>query len=133
MGHDTHIHNNVTIYPRVITGGLSTIMDHSSIGMTSVIQQNCVLGTYSMIGMVNAASHNIFPFYIYFNRKYLRPNKARIPDDIEIEKYDETIRKLIEDLKNNKCDKELVIKYELPDNIKSPIYDFLNLLTIKKV
>ena len=77
MGHDTHIHNNVTIYPRVITGGLSTIMDNSSIGMSSVIQQNCVLGKYSMIGMVNAASHNIFPFYIYFNRKYLRPNNVK--------------------------------------------------------
>lgn len=133
MGHDTHIYNEVTIYPRVITGGLSTIMDNSSIGMNSVIQQNCVLGKYAMIGMVNAASHNIFPFYIYFNRKYLRPNNVKIPDEIQIDKYDETIRKLIEDLKNNKCDKDLVEKYKLPSNIKAPIYDFLHLITIKKI
>ena len=83
--------------------------------------------------MVNAASHNIFTFYIYFIRKYLRPNNVKIPDEIQIDKYDETIRKLIEDLKNNKCDKDLVEKYQLPSNIKGPIYDFLDLTTIKKI
>lgn len=133
MGHDTHIHNNVTMYPRVIAGGLSTIMDDSAVGMSSVIQQNCVLGKYSMIGMVNAASHNVFPFYIYFNQKYLRPNKVKVPEEIAIDEYDEKLRRLIAELKINKCDKDCVEKYELPDNIKGPIYDFLDIITIKKV
>ena len=133
MGHDTHIQNNVTIYPRVITGGLSTIMNNSSIGMGSLIQQKSVLGEFSMLGMGNIASHNVFPFYIYFNQKYLRPNKVKIPENLFIEKYDEKIRLLIKDLKNNKCDNELVKKYDLPENIKSYIYNFLNTIEIKKI
>jgi UDP-N-acetylglucosamine acyltransferase len=133
MGHDTHIQNNVTIYPRVTTGGLTTIMNNSSLGMGSLIQQKSVLGEFSMIGMGNIASHNIFPFYIYFNQKYLRLNKIKIPEDLLIEKYDEKIRMLIKELKNNDCDEQLVEKYKLPKNIEKYIYNFLDIIEIKKI
>ena len=133
IGHDTYIHNNITLYPRVITGGLSTIMNNSSIGMYASIQQNSVLGSFSMIGMGNIASHNVFPFYIYLNQKYLRFNKVKIPEELKIDTYENELRDLIEDLKKNNCDKELVKKYKFPENINYYIYDFLNTIKIKKI
>ena len=133
IGHDTNICNNVVLYPRVITGGLSKLMDYSTIGMYSSIQQNSVLGSYSMIGMGNNASHNVFPFYIYLNRKYLRFNKIKIPEELQIDNYENELRNLINDLKNNNCNKELIKKYNLPDNIRSHIYNFINNITIKKI
>jgi acyl-[acyl carrier protein]--UDP-N-acetylglucosamine O-acyltransferase len=133
IGHDTCIHNNVTLYPRVITGGLSTIMNNSSIGMYGSIQQNSVLGHFSMIGMGNISSHNVFPFYIYVNQKYLRFNKVKIPEELQINSYSNELINLIEDLKKNNCDKEIVKKYKLPENINYYIYDFLNTIKIKKI
>lgn len=133
IGHDTNIFDNIVLYPRVITGGITTLMDYSTMGMGSFIQQNSILGKYSMIGMGNIASHNIFPYFIYFNQKYLRFNKIKIPENIEIDKYENNIRNLIEDLKKNNCDIELVKKYNLSKNISDDIYEFLNLIKIKKI
>lgn len=132
IGHDTNILDNVVLYPRVITGGITTLMDYSTIGMGSFIQQNMVLGKYSMIGMGNVASHNIFPYFIYFNQKYLRFNKIKIPINIEIDKHENEIRNLIDDFKKN-YDVELVKKYDLPKNISDDICEFLNLIKIKKI
>ena len=101
--------------------------------MYSCIQQNSVLGSFSMIGMGNAASHNVFPFYIYLDRKYLRFNKVKIPEELKIDTYENELRDLIEDLKKNNCDKELVKKYKFPENINYYIYDFLNTIKIKKI
>lgn len=133
IGHDTNIANNVILYPRVITGGISTLMNYSTMGMGSFIQQNSVLGKYSMIGMGSIASHNVFPYFIYFNQKYLRFNKIKIPENLEIDKYENEIRNLIDDLKKNNCDIELVKKYNLPKNISDDINEFLNLIKIKKI
>lgn len=135
IGHDTVINNNVTLYPRTITGGITTLMDHSSCGLNSIIQQRCVLGKYSMIGMNNVASHNVFPYFIYFNQKYVRYNKMKIPSDllIHLEHHSEEIGKLIDDLKNNDCDKELIHKYNFSDEIVGDIGEFLNTITIGKI
>lgn len=133
IGHDTNIHDNVILYPRVISGGITTLMNYSTIGMGSFIQQNTVLGKYSMLGMGNIASHNVFPYFIYFNQKYLRLNKVKIPVNIEIDKYENDIRNLITELKNNNCDIELVKKYNLPLDIEKDINEFLNLIKIKKI
>jgi UDP-N-acetylglucosamine acyltransferase len=133
IGHDTNINNDVVLYPRVITGGITTLMNCSTIGMGSFIQQNSILGKYSMIGMGNIASHNVFPYFIYFNQKYLRFNKAKIPENLEVEKYENEIRNLIDDLKKNNCDDELIKKYNLPKNILNDIYEFINLIKIKKI
>lgn len=133
IGHDTNINNNVVLYPRVITGGITTLMNYSTMGMGSFIQQNSILGKYSMIGMGNISSHNVFPYYIYFNQKYLRFNKIKIPENFEIDKYESNIKNLIDDLKKNNCDIELVKKYDLPKYISDDIYEFLNLIKIKKI
>ena len=133
IGHDTHIHNNVVLYPRVITGGLSTILDNSSIGMYASIQQNSVLGDFSMIGMGTMASHNVFPFYIYFNQKYIRLNKIKIPKNLQVENYEDKLKDLVYNLKNNDCNKELIKNYDLPDNISIYIYKFLDFIKINKI
>ena len=133
VGHDTDIHNNVVLYPRVITGGLTTLMDFSTLGMYSSIQQNSVLGSYSMVGMGNHVSHNVFPFFIYLNRTYLRLNTAKIPEELHMNKYENELINLISDLKQNNCDKELVRKYNLPDNISAHVYNFINHITINKI
>ena len=133
ISHDTHIYNNVVLYPKAMTGGLTTLMDYSTIGMCASIQQNSVLGSFSMIGMGNISSHNVFPFYIYFNQKYLRFNKVKIPEELQIDNYENQIKDLIQDLKKNECNPKIVEKYKLPDNINSYIYEFLDKIKIKKV
>jgi UDP-N-acetylglucosamine acyltransferase len=111
IGHDTTIHNNVTIYARVITGGYSTLLDYSTMGMYSCIQQNSVLGSFSMIGMGNAVSHNVFPFYIYLDRKYLRFNKVKIPEELQIDVYENEIRNLINNLKKEMYNYQKTTEY----------------------
>ena len=133
ISHDTHIHNNAHLYPRVVTAGLTTLMDFSTIGMCASIQQNSVLGSYAMIGMGNHVTHNVFPFFIYFNRKYVRFNTVKIPENLKLNIYESEIRCLIEDLKKNNCDKEFVNNYKLPNDIQEPINNFLNRITIKKI
>ena len=133
IGHDTHIHNNVVLYPRVITGGLSTLMNYSTMGMYASIQQNAVLGSFSMIGMGNIASHNVFPFYIYFNQKYLRTNTVKIPHDLNIGNYEHQLMELITELKQNKCDKNCIGKYQLSLDIRNYIHEFIDTLSIKKI
>ena len=104
--HDNIIHNYVVFYPRAITAGLCTLMDYATMGMNSCLQQKSVVGSYSMIGMGNVASHNVFPFYIYFNQKYQRFNKVKIPDNIQIllSKNEGELQHLINDLKSNNCE-----------------------------
>ena len=133
IGHDTHIHNHVTLYPRVITGGLSTLFDYSTIGMQSSIQQNSVLGHYSMIGMGTIASHNVFPFFIYFNLKYLRPNKIKIPEELQVQQHQESLQLIIKELKKNNCDHSILNKFNLPENILNIINQFLQKIVIKKI
>ena len=133
ISHDTNIKNNVIMYPRSMTAGLTTLLDYSVLGMQSSIQQNSVLGHFSMIGMGNIASHNVFPFYIYFNQKYLRFNKMKIPEKLNIIEYDNDLRNLIKDLKENECNSHIIEESNLPKDIKFYIEDFLKYITIKKV
>ena len=131
--HDNIIQNNVVLYPNAKISGFCKLLNYSTIGMNSSIQQNSVLGSFSMIGMGNIASHNIFPFYIYFNQKYLRFNKIKIPEELQIDNYEQQIQELIQDLKKNQCNSDLVKNYNLPKNINNYIYDFLYSIKIKKI
>lgn len=134
VSHDVHIQNNVTLYPRVFIGGISTLLDNSTMGVQSIIQQRSVIGQYAMLGMGNVASHSIFPFYIYFDKKYVRFNKVKIPEELNfIYNYDHELRAIIADLKTKLCDKSVVDNYDIPDVIKQSITCFLDTLEIKKL
>jgi acyl-[acyl carrier protein]--UDP-N-acetylglucosamine O-acyltransferase len=133
ISHDTIITNNVVLYPRAITAGLTKLLPYSTMGMNSSIQQNTVLGNYSMIGMGNIASHNIFPFFIYVNNKYLRLNTYKIPKELNIEKYEKDLLNIINELKNNKFDKNIILNSNLPENINKYLLEFNDNISIKKV
>lgn len=132
IGHDTHITNNVILYPRCITGGHSILLPYSTMGFYSTIQQRMVLGSYSMIGAGNNVSHNVFPFYIYVNNKYLRYNSYIIPKNINIENYD--LSDIISYIKEKSFDTVILKKIkEFPIEINQPILDFYNKLTKYKI
>ena len=133
ISHDTIITNNVVLYPRAITAGLTKLLPYSTMGMNSSIQQKTVLGNYSMIGMGNIASHNIFPFFIYVNNKYLRLNTYKIPKELNIEKYEKELLNIITELKNNKFDKNIILNSNLPENINKYLLEFNDNISIKKV
>ena len=91
-----------------------------------------------MIGMGNIASHNIFPYFIYFNQKYLRLNKVKIPNNLDIN--EDILKKYIEELKLNiklndinEINDNLLKNESLSHQVKIDITEFLNLITIKKI
>lgn len=134
IGHDTIITNNVVLYPRCITGGLSKLMPFSTMGMYSSIQQKMVLGHFSMIGMGNIASHNVFPFFIFLNNKYLRFNKKKIPEELNIDKYEKDLLNIINELKNNNFDKNILLNNKnIPENIIKYLLEFYDNINIKKI
>lgn len=116
IAHDTQIYNNVTMYPRVTTGGYTEFLDNSNIGMSAVIHQRKIIGQYCMVGANNMVSKNIFPYYININRKIHRLNKSKIPEHVL--NYDDALR----EIKQNFDDKNYDLSnYELP-------LDILNIL-----
>lgn len=128
IGHDTHITSNVVIYPRCITGGISTLLPYSTMGMYSAIQQNSVIGSYSMLGMGNISTHNIFPFYIFADNKYLRPNYYKIPEELNVQIKDHQLclTELIQNLKVE-FDRKLVLNHKyLPESIKFILLEFID-------
>ena len=133
ISHDTVITNNVTLYPRAITAGITKLMPFSTMGMNSSIQQNTVLGQFSMIGMGNIASHNVFPFFIYVNNKYLRLNTYKIPKELNIEKYEKELLNIIYKFKNTNFDKNIILNKNLPDNINKYLIEFYDNISIKKI
>lgn len=131
LHHDNIVHNSVVFYPRAISAGLCRFMDNSTVGMNASIQQRSIIGNYAMIGMGNIASHSIFPFYIYFNNKYQRFNKMKIPSDLQreldanCEQLELIIKKLKEKDLNNKKEVDLS---RLPKNIVSIIEPYIGYL-----
>jgi UDP-N-acetylglucosamine acyltransferase len=127
IGHDSIIKDNVHLYPNVVVGGYSVLLNNSGIGISGGIHQNRVLGSYSFIGMGCFSSKNIFPYYIYANNKYLRMNTKRIPEDYH--KYDIELRNLIDtykDIKDDDITQHLMI---FPNMIKDDLSLFFKTIT----
>jgi UDP-N-acetylglucosamine acyltransferase len=120
IGHDSKIHNNVTLYPAVALGGFSECMDYSNLGGYTFIQQKKIIGKYCMVGGSQLVVKNVFPYFVYINGKITRLNHIKLSDDIlknEIE-----IKKLAQEYYNGNRDLNLD---KLPINIKSEIELFL--------
>ena len=133
ISHDTIITNNCVLYPKCITGGYSKLMPYSTMGMSSSIQQRTILGHYSMIGMGNVSSHNVFPFFIFVGNKYLRLNTYKIPVELNIHKYESSMLEIINKLKNDKFDKNIIIDCDLPPDIKNILIEFYDNIVINKI
>ena len=121
IGHDTQIYNNVTIYPRVITGGYSEFLNNSNIGMCAVIHQRRIVGQYSMIGANNTITKDIFPYYININNKIHRLNKAKIPEYIN--ELDNCLREIQNNFQNKNYD---LSNYHLPTDVKNDLNLFIS-------
>jgi acyl-[acyl carrier protein]--UDP-N-acetylglucosamine O-acyltransferase len=134
IGHDTVIHNNVTLYPRVITGGHSVLQDYASVGMNSVLQQRATLGAFAMIGMGSAVSHSVFPFFIHYKNEYVRLNRHRIPDEMDIERYEPLLRQLVSDIQGGAVPSAaLLYSYAFPQSIHVVLEQFIDSVVNAKV
>ena len=76
-----------------------------------------------MIGMNNPCSHNVFPFFIFFNNNYIRYNTHRIPDNFKINNFD--LKQIIKKIKRETFNENIIneIKH-LPKCINEPIMEF---------
>ena len=76
IDHDCFIENNVILSSNVILGGNIHIMNGAQLGIRTIVHQNQIIGSYSMIGMNNTITKNVFPFYICINNKYTKINEG---------------------------------------------------------
>ncbi len=85
VDHDCHIENHVTLSSNVILGGNVHIMKNSTIGIKSVIHQNQVVGSYTMIGMGSIVTKKIElkPGYVFYGK----PVKKIKKNIIALNKY----------------------------------------------
>ena len=77
VDHDCHIENYVTLSSNVILGGNVHIMKNSTIGIKTVIHQNQVVGSYSMIGMGSIVTKKIQlkPGYVFYGKPVKKVKK----------------------------------------------------------
>jgi len=77
VDHDCHIENHVTLSSNVILGGNVHIMKNSTIGIKSVIHQNQVVGSYTMIGMGSIVTKKIElkPGYVFYGKPVKKVKK----------------------------------------------------------
>ena len=77
VDHDCHIENHVTLSSNVILGGNVHIMKNSTIGIKSVIHQNQVVGSYTMIGMGAIVTKKIElkPGYVFYGKPVKKVKK----------------------------------------------------------
>ena len=70
IDHDCCLEDNLIISSNVVLGGNIHIMKHANLGIRTIVHQNQVIGSYSMIGMGSVITKNkkILPGYIYYGR-----------------------------------------------------------------
>lgn len=122
IGHDTIITDHVHMYPKVLLGGYSILLPYSGVGTQACTQQRTILGSYSFIGMLTAATNHKFPFYIYLGNKPLRLNTKRCPEGIE--SYKESLDSLLHTYKTMKAHQILDSLQNYPESIQTPLHDF---------
>ena len=85
VDHDCFIENNVVLSSNVVLGGNVHIMKNSTLGIKTIIHQNQVVGSYSMIGMGSIVTKKIKlkPGYVF----YCKPAKQVKKNIIALNKY----------------------------------------------
>ena len=70
IDHDCYIENNVTLSSNVILGGNVHIMNGAQLGIRTIVHQNKVIGSFSMIGMNSTITKTkiITPGYIFYGK-----------------------------------------------------------------
>lgn len=77
-GHDSVLHNDVTLACHVAIGGHCTIYQGANLGLSTVVHQYTYIGQYAMLGMGTVVTKTsvILPFNTYIGNpaKLLKPN-----------------------------------------------------------
>ena len=70
IDHDCYIEDNVTMSSGVILGGNVHLMKYSNLGIKTIVHQNQVVGSYTMVGMGTIITKKkiIKPGYIYYGK-----------------------------------------------------------------
>lgn len=70
IDHDCHLEDNITISSNVVLGGNIYIMQGTQIGIRSIIHQNQIIGSFTMLGMgsIVTKTKSIFPGYVFFGK-----------------------------------------------------------------
>ena len=106
IDHDCYLENNITLSSNVILGGNVHIMKYANLGIKTIVHQNQVIGSYSMIGMGSLITKNkkIMPGYVYYgkpikkvkkNKFSLIKNKINVKDlQFENKRFKKILRKI---------------------------------------
>ena len=80
IDHDCYIEDNVTLSSNVLLGGNVYIMCGSNLGIKTIVHQNQLIGSYSLIGMgsIIIKKNIIQPGYIYYGRPIKRTKVNKI-------------------------------------------------------
>ena len=70
IDHDCYIEDNIVLSSNVILGGNVYIMKYANLGIKTIVHQNQIIGSYSMIGMGSIVTKTIkiLPGYIYYGK-----------------------------------------------------------------
>ena len=70
IDHDCYIEDNVILSSNVVLGGNVYIMKGAQLGIRTIVHQNQVIGSYSMIGMGTLITKKklIEPGYIFYGK-----------------------------------------------------------------
>ena len=70
IDHDCYIEDNIILSSNVILGGNVYVMKYANLGIKSIVHQNQIIGSYSMIGMgsIVTKTKRVLPGYIYFGK-----------------------------------------------------------------
>ncbi len=70
IDHDCYLEDNLVISSNVILGGNIHIMKYANLGIKTIVHQNQVIGSYSMIGMGSIITKNkkILPGHVYYGK-----------------------------------------------------------------
>ena len=73
IDHDCKIENNVIISSNVILGGNVYVMNGAQLGIKTLVHQNQIIGSYSMIGMGSIITKKlkVLPGYVFIGRPAL--------------------------------------------------------------
>ena len=70
LGHDVEVENKVTISCNVMVGGHATIKEGSNIGLSTVIHQHRIIGSYTMIGMGSVVTKDVPNFVLGYGNPF---------------------------------------------------------------
>ena len=77
IDHDCYLEDDIVLSSNVILGGNIHIMKNANLGIKTIVHQNQVIGSFSMIGMgsIITKKKKIFPGYIYYGKPVKKVKK----------------------------------------------------------